>query len=157
MTNRPDLRNVPLDSQLTAIFGEPISIYTRDQAVEDGALVDVTSWAGSGPDGMLDGFAVPVTFTQALWAVVDVDAERQDEGAAWRAQVRHLGESTRGRAHDVLWMAGLAARRNADTDRIRFATLITHETSGGRVRRQRVLLEGRLDADGIVIGLPEDF
>ena len=37
-------------------WGEPISIYTRQQAIEDGVLVDVSDWAGSGPDGMLGGF-----------------------------------------------------------------------------------------------------
>ena len=29
---------------LTEFFGEPISVYTRQQAIEDGALVDVTEW-----------------------------------------------------------------------------------------------------------------
>ena len=48
-------------------WGAPISIYTREQAIEDGVLVDVTEWAGSGPNGMLGGFSVPVAMTRALW------------------------------------------------------------------------------------------
>lgn len=37
---------------MTELFGEPISVYSRAQAIEDGFLVDVTAWAGDGPDGM---------------------------------------------------------------------------------------------------------
>ena len=37
----------------TDLFGEPISVYTRAQAVADGVLIDVTAWASSGP-GVMD-------------------------------------------------------------------------------------------------------
>ena len=43
----------------------PVSVYTREQAIEDGVLVDVIDWASSGPDGMLGGFPVPVVMTRA--------------------------------------------------------------------------------------------
>lgn len=45
------------------LFGEPISIYTRAQALEDGVLVDVTPWASG-------CFKHPVALTAALWAIV---------------------------------------------------------------------------------------
>jgi hypothetical protein len=79
-------------------WGAPISIYTREQAIEDGALVDVTEWASSGANGMLGGLTVPVVMTRALWWVVDLDA---DDDAAWRRQARQRGEYTRvGSAED---------------------------------------------------------
>jgi hypothetical protein len=56
VTKRSDLPNSFIDSPITEVFGDPISIYTRDQALEDGTLIDVSAWAGSGPDGMLGGF-----------------------------------------------------------------------------------------------------
>jgi hypothetical protein len=47
-------------TSMTEIFGEPISVYTRKQAIEDGDLADVTEWAGG-------VFNFPVAFTQALY------------------------------------------------------------------------------------------
>jgi len=32
-------------SSMTEFFGEPISVYTREQAIEDGVLIDVTDTA----------------------------------------------------------------------------------------------------------------
>jgi len=135
-------------------WGEPISIYTREQALEDGVLVDVSAWAGSGPDGMMGGFCVPVVMTRALWWAVDLDA---DDEARWRRQARQRGESTRGRAHDVLWMASLAARRAADTDRVSLVVLMTGEGASGRVVRRRLRLEAVIDGDGVTVGFREDM
>ena len=135
-------------------WGEPISIYTREQAIEDGVLVDVSNWAGSGPDGMLGGFLVPVAVTRALWDQIDLDAS---DRAAWRRLARGRGESTRGRAHDVLWMASLAARRSPRADRIPVGVLVTAEGSRGRLVRKTLCLEAVIDGDGVTIGFPEDL
>jgi len=135
-------------------WGEPISIYTRQQAIEDGVLVDVSDWAGSGPHGMLGGFCVPVAMTRALWEHVDIDA---DDHAPWRDLARQRGESTRGRAHDVLWMASLAARRSPRADRIPVGVLMTAEGSRGRLVRKTLRLEAVTDGDGVTIGFPEDM
>ena len=56
-------------------------------------------------------------------------------------------EDVRGRAHDVLWMCSLAARRT-EGDRLFFTVFIGH-------RKHR--LHAVMDADGVTIGLPEDF
>lgn len=144
-------------SPLTAFFGEPISIYTRQQAIEDGVLVDVSAWAGTGPEGMLGGFLVPVAVTRALWDIIDIDDLDGHEEPRWRAVARGHGESTRGRAHDVLWMARVAASRNPRGDRIQFPVLMTVEGGSGRLVRKRLTLEARIDGDGVTIGLPEDF
>lgn len=79
------------------IFGEPIHIYTRKQAIEDGVLVDVTDAAREA------GFRCPVTLTRATWADcvewTETDSERQTT------------QDESGRLWDVLWMASIAARR----------------------------------------------
>ena len=43
------------------LFGAPISIYTRAQAIEDGVLVDITEQAKQ------QRFVFPVAMTSALW------------------------------------------------------------------------------------------
>ena len=95
-----------------------------------------------------------MALTRALWDQIDVDA---DDQAPWRRLARQRGESTRGRAHDVLWMASLAARRTADTDRVSFVVLMTGEGGSGRVVRRRLHLEAVIDGDGVTIGFPEDM
>lgn len=83
------------------LFGEPISIYTRKQAIEDGVLVDVTE-----ADRKVL-FKVPVALTQAVWdrfvAWTDLDNEKQtlqDQSA---------------RLMDVLWVLYLACRKSGDS------------------------------------------
>ncbi len=75
---------------------ETIFSYSRADAITDGVLVDVTAEASE------TGFRIPVALTAAAWggcvAWDDADSHRQT----------HQGE--RGRLHDVLWMAFLAAR-----------------------------------------------
>ena len=141
-----------------ALWGDPISVYTREQAIEDGVLVDVTDWAGTGPDGMLGGFTVPVAITRTLWTVLDIDPHDGEPPVIdWRTRVRKRGESTRGRAHDVLWLAAVAGRRSPTADRVRYAVLMTVAGPAGRPRRIRVLVEARIDGDGVTIGIPGDF
>ena len=75
-----------------------ISTYTRADAIEDGELVDVTEAARE------TGFRYPIAITRAAWedccSWTDADAERKPR--------THQDE--RGRLHDVLWMAFLAAK-----------------------------------------------
>ena len=100
-------------ADLTSLFGEPISVYTRAQALADSVLVDLSAWAGSGPDGMLGGFKVPVAVTAAVWGDIHAIPARL-EGLA----------SVRGRAHDLLWMASCAARRAGDGPEVRFRLIL---------------------------------
>lgn len=71
--------------------------YTRAQAIEDGILVDLTEWA-SAKTGFRGGFNVPVAVTVSVW-----------EDLNKIPPSRHI-EDVRGRAHDLLWIASLAAR-----------------------------------------------
>jgi hypothetical protein len=83
---------------MTKLFSDTdvIHRYTRAQAIEDGVLVDVSGWASSRE--MMGGFTIPVAMTAAVWALVQAPEDSD--------------ESTRGRAHDVLWMASCACRAN---------------------------------------------
>jgi hypothetical protein len=89
MENRDDL---------TAIFGEPVSVYTRAQAIADGVLIDATAEANEA------GFKVPVAITAAAWAEVVAWA---DEDSA-----RQIHQDERERLNDLLWVAVTLARYN---------------------------------------------
>jgi hypothetical protein len=95
----PDIPDYNVDHQpddpLTEFFGEPLSVYTRDQAVKDGVLVDVTAWASSGPNGMMGGFRVPVAVTKALWDLVDIDHPSDRPWAKLAAQRGNPREAAR--------------------------------------------------------------
>jgi hypothetical protein len=71
--------------------------YTRQQAIDDGVLVDLTEWAKE------TGFRVPVACTAAVWHQYVVPPPGSE---SW-------GQSERGRAHDLLWMLFLSARKQA--------------------------------------------
>lgn len=88
---------------------EVISTYTRAQAIEDGVLVDATATAREA------GFRYPVAMTAAAWA----------EAVSWNADNGEYQDEA-GRLWDVVFMAGIAVRRNrgrraADTNRLPYA------------------------------------
>ena len=96
-------------------FGDAHVIYeyTRQQALEDGVLVDLSAWAAE------TGFNVPVACTAAVWHQYVVPP----------SGTRELGQSERGRAHDVLWMLYIAARCGAGGDRLEFQVIFLQEPS----------------------------
>lgn len=123
---------------------EVITSYTRAQAIEDGTLVDMTEWA-SADKGFMGGFNCPVALTSALWNAIEM-IPASLEGIA----------DVRGRAHDVLWMASLAARRGGSDTRFK----LTLPFRGTRKRNQVLrMVAGPGDAGEltITIGFPEDF
>lgn len=73
-----------------------ISTYTREQAIEDGLLIDVTEAAGEA------GFLYPVAITAAAW----------ESCVAWSAETQARKDALQdesGRLWDVVWMASRAA------------------------------------------------
>lgn len=86
-------------SNLTEFYGEPIHVYTRAQAVRDGALHDVSTV------GAEAGFLWPVALTAGARSEVVAwdDAADQRKG--------FTGQSEEGRLWDVLSMARLAVHR----------------------------------------------
>lgn len=73
---------------------EIISEYTRDQAIEDGFLVDVSDMAREA------GFKWPVAVTRRVW----------DEIVTPDPRAVQWGQSEKGRLWDVLYLARIAAR-----------------------------------------------
>jgi hypothetical protein len=111
-------------------------------------LVDVTEWA-SAQTGFHGGFTVPVALTHALWTAVEAIPER----LAGVADVR-------GRAHDVLWMASLAARGAARRGVSASEFLVILPRRGERRRNVALRIEigpGDAGEPVVTIGLPSDF
>ena len=77
---------------------EVIHTYTRGEALEDGALIDVTKTAQEA------GFCIPVAVTAALWADIN----------AIPASKRGL-QDWEGRLWDVLWVGRAVAKRASRT------------------------------------------
>ena len=107
---------------MAEIFGDPIHIYTREQALEDGYLVDVSETAGEA------GFKAPVALTRAAWADCVDWSEKDTQRQTYQDQA--------GRLWDVLWMAINAARRN--TQRESFMFQLYRVPRGGRSLRPRL-------------------
>ena len=78
--------------------------YTRAQAIDDGVLVDLTEWARE------TGFRIPVACTAAVWHQYVVPP----------GNTTALGQSERGRGHDLLWMLYCAIRQSAGGEHLRF-------------------------------------
>lgn len=83
-----------------------IFTYPRAQALDDGMLVEVTTWAKEA------GFTIPVAVTAAVWAILTPSPE-----------LVRLGQSVSGRAWDLFMMLRGAIRSAPDTDRVHFAPL----------------------------------
>jgi len=131
---------------ITDIFGKPISVYTRAQAIEDGELVDLTEWA-SARTGFHGGFSVPVAVTRALWGAIEAIPPRL-QGSA----------DVRGRAHDVLWMASCAARRSSNHSNVMFKVILPRVGHRAKYVRLRMNIgPGDQGEPVVTIGFPEDF
>lgn len=103
-----------------------IIAYTRADAIEDGVLVDVSEWAG--PTGMRPSFRCPVAVTAAVWADLNAIPEKK----------RH--QDLRGRAHDLLWMALCAIRRDQATNPLPFQLYLDVAGERRRLRTYQIHL-----------------
>jgi len=86
-------------SLVSELFGEPISIYTRQQAIDDGFLVDVSHTS----EAKESGFLVPVCLTSAVW----------ESYVEWPEDVS--GQDEKGRLWDVLFMAHFAIKQSQNS------------------------------------------
>ena len=107
-----------LPADLVEFFGEPIHVYTRAQAIADGALIDVTETAREA------GFLSPVAMTAAAHA----------DTVAWTRGSGMQDEA--GRLWDVLTVArhSIAAtvRGGHEEGRLQFRLLRIPNTGRGR-------------------------
>jgi hypothetical protein len=121
---------------------EIISLYTRDQAIADGFLVDVSDMAREA------GFKWPVALTHAVWDDIVTPAPHD----------KQEGQSEKGRLWDVLWMARLAAQANKDDrDSVLFQVLVLRGQKQETVTLQLVLsFESPEGGPCLTIMLPDE-
>ena len=101
---------------LEDLFGPPISVYTRKQAIEDGSLVDLIDLAEKTGYGRT-GFTFPVACTRRVFE----ECIRVPEGSP----AHFAGQDINGRLHDVLAMLHFAIKRGGNTDRIEYQFRVT--------------------------------
>lgn len=125
---------------LRELFGDPIHVYSRAQALADGVLVDVTKRA----EGI---FRVPVAFTRSLWDVIEDLEESPLRDQAIAVRIR-----------EVLGAAAELGRDRRNTDRIAFPLLLPTKTHGLK-QYELVAVSGPGDAGEhvVTIGFPIDF
>lgn len=110
-------------------FGEPVHVYTRAQAIDDGMLHEISETARE------FGLVWPVAITQGAWA--DCVAWSEDDN-----KLKGTGQDEAGRLADVLAMAAMrmrvAAARNESGCHVRlsFAVMRTPREGRGRVPRR---------------------
>lgn len=129
-------------------FGPVVYAYTREQAIEDGVLVDVTEMAKEA------GIRIPVAVTRRLW---DEYIQPNEFEESW-------GQSADGRLWDVLWMARFNMVRNANRSEMLYKVIFARQAAGGRKRmvQKAVALKAVLTAEGpnggpcITIMLPDE-
>jgi len=101
---------------LSELFGEVISVYTREQAIDDGVLVDVSETAREA------GFKVPVAVTVELWSMITTIPKA------------YPGQDKKGRLWDVLYMAVLNAKRSSGSI-INYKLTMHHEVENEKGKR----------------------
>jgi DNA repair protein RadC len=125
---------------------EVIYTYTRDQALSDGVLIDVSAMAKEA------GFSCPAAITAALYAELNPNQRE-----------RSYGQSYEGRLWDVLFMAQMAARRAIWDSQTAFCvSLASCPEKRGRLRKRLLNLwlvigSGDHHEPVITIGFMEDF
>lgn len=120
------------------MWGKPISVYTRAQAIEDGILIDVTETAKEA------GFQCSFCLTKAVW----------DQYVKVPPKVRMQDEA--GRLWDVIAMLMLKVRQNAG----RPADILIYKLHVKQNNRPGmgglVLLKGVFNSEGVTVMLPEE-
>jgi hypothetical protein len=119
---------------------EVIFVYTRNEAIMDGTLIDVTETAREA------GFRWPVAVTCAVW------------NEYVRVPVDVIGQDESGRLWDILWMLITAIRRETNKGRV----LVFHVMVRNELNRSTVVALKAIsgpDDDGepcLTVMLPEE-
>ena len=125
----------PADVAGDEFWGDVIYSYTREQAIADGVLVDVSDMAKEA------GFKWPVAVTEAVWALIE---EIPDS---------HSFQDVNGRLWDVLWMARLATRRGGSET---LYSLILHNGHSEQATLKMVAGPGDNGEPVITIMMPDE-
>ena len=131
---------------LANLFGEIIYTYTREQAINDGELVDVTEVATEA------GLRVPVAITRAVW----------DKYIAWDNSDtdKQTYQDESGRLWDVLWMLRMSCARMRDESMMIYELYVVPR-DGKSMRAKKVRLKAILNGGDcgepvITVMLPEE-
>jgi len=117
---------------LFEVFGEPISVYSREQAFEDGVLANLTEIA---PDVCAQHYpGVSVACTSAVWDIIEKAV----------ANKRHCNDFN-GVIHDMLWMSRMFKRVVTES------VVIFRVTIKGAGRKSVYDFRAVLDGDGLTI------
>ena len=107
------------------LFGDVIHAYTREQAIEDGELIDITEMAKEA------GLKFPTAVTTAVWHnYVTVPAELKGQ------------QDVKGRLWDILWMFTCAVRGRQITGEIGTFQVIIAKPDNGDWRSNEQIHEG---------------
>ena len=121
-------------------FGDPIHVYTRREALEDGTLVDVSPWAAG-------CFKHPVAITAALWTIV----QDLPPGAGGTVQVDL-------RIREILRSAvRVAVEGPRESSRVTFGVVLGTSQSLRSLELVAVCGPGDDGKPVITIGFPIDF
>ena len=114
------------------IFGEPIAVYSRRQAIEDGVLVDVSEVITPCP------FKYPVAMTLAAWAATIEAGGTWHKDGDGESLTLPGGQDVQGRTWDVFMTMLATIRAGGSTARVKFAVVVD---TNGNGRKTRVELE----------------
>ena len=115
--------------ELIEFYGEPISTYTREQAIEDGFLIDLNQIIPQNESG----FNAPIACTPQVWAVIERTAKgphHDAHGITW----------------DILWLMRSYYKQESDNARV-FRV---------KIGRQYQYFRAIADGDGITIKLQSE-
>ncbi len=123
------------------IFGEVISEYSREQAIEDGVLIDISEKAKT------VGFNIPTVITQHLHSVLN-DIPKSKKGS----------ENYDARLGDVLYMAFLRVKVELEKaefkkDSLSFSALVSIPKTGKPANQNLIIA---FNTEGFTIMFPED-
>lgn len=92
---------------MSEIFGEPISVYSRADALRDGVLIEVPADIRREA-----GILYPVAVTDHLWSYIEPDNLEEMPG-----------QSVSGRLWDLLWMFATTAKMSRGESRIKYRVI----------------------------------
>jgi len=123
--------------EMSEIFGEPISCYTREEAIEDGVLVDAQ--VGDFQEVTRQHLGdCPCVMTPEVFALIEQAVLHPKHGNDWA-----------GVWHDILWMLAVQRRPLPLGKRRRARVIIT-----GTGRRKIHQLDAVFDGEAVTVLLP---
>lgn len=110
------------EEKMKSMFQEVISVYTREDAIADGVLIDVTETA------IEAGFLFPVAISSTAWSDC-VAWDKQD------SKRQEIFQDENGRLWDVIYMARLAINSNKDSSQLLYT--VYRVPKGGKAKKPR--------------------